>query len=892
MSVSSLVDWLGLGETSPQVKLSTLPLSHFKFPPAPEPTTVPPPPAASNAPALAHPFTVPTDIYNDLLKPQVPITVALVYMSLVSVLNQVNANRGNKPWAISRTRLFKLLVIFHNIFLAAYSAWTCVGTVNALHRSLPALGEEWSVSTTVDALCKLHGPRGAGNAATYNATTRAWTMTNHLFHLAADGLGPEATDAGRMWNEGLAFYGWFFYLSKFYEIVDTLIILAKGRKSSLLQTYHHAGAMLCMWAGIRYMSPPIWMFVLVNSGIHAVMYTFYLLSALGIKVPKWFKQTLTTLQITQFVVGATYAFLHIFVAYQIPVKVPYLYHLGGVASKVVSEAPTEVTSSVASTISTAANYGAWLKKAVLRGAGYEGLAENVLNEQGKPFGVDAVHTVEDAVRREETRYRDELQWAHCLDTSGQVFAILLNCVYLLPLTWLFLQFFIQAYIKQTERRRSRSASDAAVAARNSFLDASKGVSRRLSQAVQEMHNVSEDIGDDTVFVDGDEIRREMREAAEQAKNAIKRGENKVKSSVKNSGISPEAVKQEFDRDIESAGKTLQDTADKVKNAAAKAGDAERREQISAKVQSLEDSAADAVEKAVDSIKSVAGSAREQAAPAVNYASEKAGELKDQAEPTVNAAADKAAELKDRAFETAKSTAGDAKASIPESVDEAKESGQQASASAKQTAENAADQAKEAASTTADEAKESAQKAGNAAEETAQTAEETAEATVESASSKAEDLSREIQDSLEQGTPSGEGERSEVDKFTSQNQESNTTPETKSPNGNGTGADEVPGQSQSEGRADESEQTKAEKKEEDQIIDESQVVRDEDVDANTQTNGDGSGDAEEATATSAQGAGSGDRPSFADMLKKGDEEGDEVEGGDKDKEDKEKDGWGI
>jgi hypothetical protein len=271
MSASSLVDWLGLSDTSPQVKLVALPPSYFKFPPVSEPATVPPPTADYNEPTLAHPFTVPTNIYNDLLKPQVPITVALVYMSLVSVLNQVNASRGNKPWAISRTRFFKLLVILHNIFLAVYSAWTCVGMVNALHQSLPSLREDWSVSTTVDTLCKLHGPRGAGNAATYNATTSAWTMTNHLFHLAADGLGPETTDAGRIWNEGLAFYGWFFYISKFYEVVDTMIILAKGKKSSLLQTYHHAGAMLCMWAGIRYMSPPIWMFVLVNSGIHAIM---------------------------------------------------------------------------------------------------------------------------------------------------------------------------------------------------------------------------------------------------------------------------------------------------------------------------------------------------------------------------------------------------------------------------------------------------------------------------------------------------------------------------------------------------------------------------------------------------------------------------------------------
>jgi hypothetical protein len=271
MSFSSLGDWLGLNTLSPQVKLTTLPVSYYKFPPASDPTIVPPPRANYREPTLAHPFTIPTHIYNDLLKPQVPITFALVYMSLVSILNQFNANRNHKPWAISRTRFFKLLVILHNIFLAVYSAWTCAGMVNALNQALPEWDEDWKVAKTVDALCKMHGPRGFGDAATYNVSTSAWGMTNRLLHLAADGLGPESTDVGRIWNEGLAFYGWLFYISKFYEVVDTLIILAKGRRSSLLQTYHHAGAMLCMWAGIRYMSPPIWMFVLVNSGIHAIM---------------------------------------------------------------------------------------------------------------------------------------------------------------------------------------------------------------------------------------------------------------------------------------------------------------------------------------------------------------------------------------------------------------------------------------------------------------------------------------------------------------------------------------------------------------------------------------------------------------------------------------------
>jgi hypothetical protein len=116
----------------------------------------------------------------------------------------------------------------------------------------------------------MHGISGLGNAITYNGTASQWVSKSPSVLLSSAGT-PDATDLGRLWNEGLAFYGWFFYLSKFYEVLDTVIIIAKGKRSSTLQTYHHAGAMMCMWSGMRYMSPPIWMFVFVNSGIHALM---------------------------------------------------------------------------------------------------------------------------------------------------------------------------------------------------------------------------------------------------------------------------------------------------------------------------------------------------------------------------------------------------------------------------------------------------------------------------------------------------------------------------------------------------------------------------------------------------------------------------------------------
>jgi hypothetical protein len=88
-------------------------------------------------------------------------------------------------------------------------------------------------------------------------------------------------------------------------VLDTVIILLKGRRSSLLQTYHHAGAMITMWANVRYRGTPVWIFTTFNSFVHAVMYTYYALTSVGIHPPG--KKYITTMQITQFVVGFSVA---------------------------------------------------------------------------------------------------------------------------------------------------------------------------------------------------------------------------------------------------------------------------------------------------------------------------------------------------------------------------------------------------------------------------------------------------------------------------------------------------------------------------------------------------------------------------------------------------------
>ncbi|KAH6644590.1 GNS1/SUR4 family-domain-containing protein [Boeremia exigua] len=537
--------------------------SVFKFPPdvAPPPMTNP----YSGEPTLANPFQIPQDLFEKALHPKVPLTIAAVYAVTVTYLNWYNRQHGNKPWRIASHGWFKAFVIAHNVFLAVYSAVTCVAMFSGLKSSFPNWREPHSIVGTVDALCKIHGPRGLGDAVTYNADTNTWGSRNTNIHVGANGL-PDTTDVGRMWNEGLAFWGWFFYLSKFYEVLDTAIILAKGKRSTTLQKYHHAGAMLSMWAGMRYMSPPIWMFVQINSGIHAMMYTYYTLSALGYRVPNFVKRTLTTMQITQFLVGASFAALHLFVSYTVPVSVAHK-----IAEQVTSSVqPSSIASTVSSAVSSVTESAsaalpaatgpalAFLWKLIYRAAGDEGLAENIpvpgssiipAHQSHLPTAVAAhenpvqrllhtIHTVDRVV------YRTEYQHVPCVDTSGQAFAIYLNLIYLAPLTGLFMRFFVKSYFRRTNPKTKHQSKHTPIS--KAAGDAMHGVER-------EIESISEEGRDSS------------------AKNGSVRGRKGVNGDAKNFRSSLSPSNQESVRNIErKANELLQEGANSVGNATEKA----------------------------------------------------------------------------------------------------------------------------------------------------------------------------------------------------------------------------------------------------------------------------------------------------------------------------------
>jgi hypothetical protein len=173
------------------------------------------------------------------------------------------------------------------------------------------------------------------------------------------------------------------------------------------------------------------------------------------------------MQIIQFLVGASYAALHSFVSYTIPVQVP---DLASSVENVASAATTAVSS--AATVATSAGFANLLKKLLFQAAGKEGLAETV---NGVHPGGHVAHGSSSGAIQYHTEYRT----VQCIDTSGQTFAIWFNVLYLTPLTALFVRFFVKSYLQRSQKGAKGSHSTKHGAAEKAGKDALKGAEREI-----------------------------------------------------------------------------------------------------------------------------------------------------------------------------------------------------------------------------------------------------------------------------------------------------------------------------------------------------------------------------------------------------------------------------
>ncbi|XP_049879254.1 elongation of very long chain fatty acids protein AAEL008004-like [Pectinophora gossypiella] len=98
---------------------------------------------------------------------------------------------------------------------------------------------------------------------------------------------------------------WLYYVIKIVDLLDTVFFILRKKFShvSFLHVYHHLGMCLLGFIGTKYVPGGHGVMLgCINSLVHAVMYTYYLVSLVRKDwVRVWWKKYITQLQILQFV---------------------------------------------------------------------------------------------------------------------------------------------------------------------------------------------------------------------------------------------------------------------------------------------------------------------------------------------------------------------------------------------------------------------------------------------------------------------------------------------------------------------------------------------------------------------------------------------------------------
>lgn len=111
---------------------------------------------------------------------------------------------------------------------------------------------------------------------------------------------------------------WWYFFSKFTEFLDTIFFVLRKKNDhiSTLHVIHHGVMPMSVWFGVKFTpGGHSTFFGFLNTFVHIIMYSYYLIAALGPQYQKylWWKKYLTTIQMIQFVLVMVHAFQLLFI---------------------------------------------------------------------------------------------------------------------------------------------------------------------------------------------------------------------------------------------------------------------------------------------------------------------------------------------------------------------------------------------------------------------------------------------------------------------------------------------------------------------------------------------------------------------------------------------------
>ncbi|XP_039757197.1 elongation of very long chain fatty acids protein 4-like [Pararge aegeria] len=126
-----------------------------------------------------------------------------------------------------------------------------------------------------------------------------------LAYVVDKGLFPRKCEHDDRTMYIIAVLYWKYMATKILDLFDTVFFVLRKKSSQItfLHVYHHVFMVVISWSSLKYDPSDHWAFMaVVNCTIHAIMYTYYGLSAMGPTYAKylWWKKYLTLMQLIQF----------------------------------------------------------------------------------------------------------------------------------------------------------------------------------------------------------------------------------------------------------------------------------------------------------------------------------------------------------------------------------------------------------------------------------------------------------------------------------------------------------------------------------------------------------------------------------------------------------------
>lgn len=117
------------------------------------------------------------------------------------------------------------------------------------------------------------------------------------------------------------FWAFLFCMSKLPELVDTVFIVLRKQELIFLHYYHHATVLIYCWFSYKEHAASGRWFMCMNYVVHSLMYSYYALKAMRIRVPLFVSKLITFLQIAQMFFGCYVNWI----AYQTKLNSPQTY---------------------------------------------------------------------------------------------------------------------------------------------------------------------------------------------------------------------------------------------------------------------------------------------------------------------------------------------------------------------------------------------------------------------------------------------------------------------------------------------------------------------------------------------------------------------------------------